>query len=111
MHADATRNPESLPPLPRLVFLCGLLLLLAPPAAQAVGDDGMLASIPRIEVGEVITARPGAGEVLDLTTCVGIALEQNDALRAVRLRRKELDGQMYQALSTGLPTISASLTS
>jgi outer membrane protein TolC len=108
MNADATRKHESLPALPRLVYLCGLLLLLAPPAARAVGDDGTLASIPRIEVGEVITARPGVGEVLDLTTCVGIALERNDALRAVRLRRKELDGQMYQALSTGLPTIDAS---
>jgi outer membrane protein TolC len=55
--------------------------------------------------GAVIMARPGALEVLDLQQCVDRALDANDALKAERLRRKELDGQMNQALATGLPTL------
>jgi outer membrane protein TolC len=52
-----------------------------------------------------IDARPGALETWDLEQCVAAALKANDALQAERLRREELDGQMNQALSTGLPTL------
>jgi len=57
--------------------------------------------------GGVVEARPGAEEVRDLVGCVSEALANNDALQAERLRREELDGQMYQALATGLPYIDA----
>ncbi len=57
--------------------------------------------------GTVIEARPGAAVTLDLAGCVSRALEHNDVLQAERLRRKELDGKMYQALATGLPYIDA----
>ncbi len=56
---------------------------------------------------DVIVVRPGADQVRDLHDCVDTALERNETLLAERLRRQELDGQMYQALSTGLPTIDA----
>ncbi len=59
------------------------------------------------EPGTVFTvvARPGATEVLDLRACVDSALAHNETLQAERLRRRELDGKRFQALSTGLPTI------
>jgi outer membrane protein len=72
------------------------VLAVSPAAALAAPASGTL---------EVL---PGAGPVLDLQACVEVALEKNDALRAERLRRQELRGQMYQALSTGLPTLDAS---
>ncbi len=71
------------------------IILLATAAAGAGGD------------GEIIEARPGAAEARDLAGCIDEALANNDALRAERLRRDELDGQMYQALATGLPYIDA----
>ena len=58
--------------------------------------------------GSVIVARPGEAAPLALTECVQRALAANDAVRAERLRRRELDGQMRQALSSGLPTLDAS---
>ena len=66
-------------------------------ASEAAGASGM-----------VIVARPGEGVPLALTECVQRALAANDAVRAERLRRRELDGQMRQALSTGMPTLDAS---
>jgi outer membrane protein TolC len=54
-----------------------------------------------------VVARPGGDEVLSLEDCVALALEQNDQVQAERSRRQELDGQMIQALSTGLPTLDA----
>lgn len=57
------------------------------------------------EMSHVIEARKGALEVLSLADCVGKALRSNDTLVAERLRMKELDGQMNQALATGLPTL------
>ncbi len=54
---------------------------------------------------EVIVARPGSDTVLSLRHCVEIAWDQNDQIQAERSRRRELDGQMNQALSTGLPTL------
>jgi outer membrane protein len=60
---------------------------------------------PAEPLGSVIEARPGAVQVLSLEECVKLALTANDALAAERLRMDELDGQMNQALSTGLPTL------
>ena len=57
--------------------------------------------------GSVLVARPGEAAPLALTECVQRALAANDAVRAERLRRRELDGQMRQALSSGLPTLDA----
>jgi len=65
-------------------------------ATEAAGESGM-----------VVVARPGEGTPMTLTECVQRALAANDAVRAERLRRQELDGQMRQALSTGLPTLDA----
>jgi outer membrane protein len=89
-------------------LLAGLLVLLAGPAAGLAGDGETAAAPAPAAAVEVIAARPGGDEVLDLEACVGIALERNDALRAERERRRELDGQMYQALATGLPILDAS---
>jgi len=60
--------------------------------------------------GPVIDARPGAAETLDLEACAQRALAGNDLLQAERFRRRELDGQMKQALATGLPTLDATGT-
>jgi outer membrane protein TolC len=57
---------------------------------------------------EIIVARPGAADAMDLEACVLQALKSNDLLSAERMRRRELDGQMKQALATGLPTLDAS---
>ncbi len=57
------------------------------------------------ELGPIISARQGTEVVLDLEACVHQALISNDALNAERLRMAELEGQMKQALSTGLPTL------
>ena len=59
---------------------------------------------PTPPLPDVIAARPGSDDVLDLRGCVAIALEYNDALRAERIKRDELRGTMNQALSTGMPT-------
>ncbi len=59
------------------------------------------------DVGGVIVARPGAVEARDLAGCIDEALAKNDIVQAERLRRKELDGKMYQALATGLPYVDA----
>jgi len=82
---------------------------LAPVAAVAMEMDpsGPEVSrfVPVAPLGEVIVARPGTAEVLDLASCLQTASVHNDSLRAERERRRELDGQKYQALSTGLPTL------
>jgi outer membrane protein TolC len=57
------------------------------------------------EAGPVVAARPGADVVLNLSACVTEALTANEPLAAERLRMSELNGQMKQALSTGLPTL------
>ncbi len=74
---------------------CGLLLT----------SWGACAAAATPTLGEVVIARPGPGPVLDLAACLDLAIAQNDSLRAERERRRELDGQKYQALSTGLPTL------
>lgn len=77
----------------------------ADPGGQMDQPVAGIAFTPAAPLGEVITARPGAQAVMDLDQCVGLALKANDALKAERLRMDELDGQMDQALSTGLPTL------
>ncbi len=92
-----------------LVALLGVLLLAGGGARPVWAQDKP--ADPGLELqkdhgaGPIITARPGALDVLDLEQCVERALQANDALQAERLRRKELDGQMNQALATGLPTL------
>jgi outer membrane protein TolC len=54
---------------------------------------------------EVIQARPGGDEVLDLASSIDIAMQRNETVLAERERRRELDGQMNQARSIGTPTI------
>lgn len=74
--------------------------------AGAQTETGTSATFtPPAPLGVTIVARPGAGSPRDLRSCVEEALQANDQLRAERLRRAELDGQMKQALSTGLPTL------
>lgn len=54
-----------------------------------------------------VIARPGTDQVLDLEACLRLARDGNDRIRAEHHRREALDGQMDQALSTGLPTLDA----
>lgn len=86
------------------MLICWMPLLL--PAAFARGEEaGAPEFTPREPLGAVVVARPGSDEALGLQKCVEIAHAGNDNLKAERMRRQELDGKMYQALSTGLPTI------
>lgn len=98
-------------------FVAAILVLAAvaggPPALQAQVDAGRGPTVDAGQpafrsaepLGAVIAARPGAAAPLDLQGCVQEVLRANDLLRAERLKRDELDGQMYQALSNGLPTL------
>ncbi|MFH1843843.1 MAG: TolC family protein [bacterium] len=85
-----------------LVVILGCLWLSGPAVAQNPAPPEFT---PKAPLGEVVVARDGGETVIGLQTCVENALLNNDALRAERLRRQELDGQMYQALATGLPYI------
>ena len=85
------------------------LVFLLAAAAAAAGPDGSTPTFTRAEaLGPRVEARPGAEEALDLQACARRALEANDRLRAERLKRGELEGQMDQALSTGLPSLDLS---
>ena len=53
----------------------------------------------------VIVARAGAGEPLTLNQCIDHAVTRNDAVQVEMQRRQELQGQLRQALATGLPTL------
>lgn len=77
-------------------FLLYCLLPWAAVAAEGAGGP---------TPGGVVMAVPGPGDVLDLDACLRAALAANDRVAAERWRRRELDGQMKQALATGLPTI------
>jgi outer membrane protein TolC len=90
------------------VLLAGLWFVPGPgpvTAADALPDTLSPRYVPVVPLGETIVARPGAAAVLDLAACLALASVHNDSLRAERERRRELDGQKYQALSTGLPTL------
>lgn len=75
---------------------------LAVPSAAAAPQP--LPEDPVIAVG----TDAASAELLGLDGCIAMALEGNDLLRAERWRRRSLDGQMKQALATGLPTLDAS---
>jgi len=83
-------------------LLVGAALLAALPATAR---DPQPTYTPVAPLGETVVARPGADRPLDLAACLRFALAQNDSLLAERERRAELDGQKYQALATGLPSI------
>jgi outer membrane protein TolC len=88
------------------VLLLGLILSWPAAAARSQTAAEPAPIFTRSEpLGPTITARPGSDEVLDLNACVAEALRTNDALTAERLRRRELEGKMKQALATGLPTL------
>ncbi len=94
------RRSEAAAPWALPILLLGLL----PGTLPAADDPGPV--FTRAEpLGPVIASRPGSPTVLSLEDCVHEALLANDQLRAERLRRGELAGQMKQALSTGLPTV------
>ena len=77
---------------PLAVFLA-LLIPVGTRAAAQPSPDG------------VVVAVPGEGSVMDLDACLQAALQANDLVVAERWGRRELDGQMKQALATGLPTL------
>ncbi len=86
-----------------------LLVLLIQTSVVAVESNHDPEAGPEFKaaepLGPVIDARPGSADVLDVEHCVEQALLTNDFLISQRLRRAELDGQMKQALATGLPTV------
>jgi len=85
-----------------------LVLLAAAPGGAQPAETPVAGPVftPVAPLGGTVTARPGdEARVWSLDDCLTVALEQNDTVRAERLRRGELDGQKYQALSTGLPTV------
>lgn len=94
---------------PTVSWCIGLLVLLAMPRPGQGQESATVEAPPEFArpapLGPVVAARPGAVRVLDVTACVQAALAANDLLAAERLRRAELDGQMKQALATGLPTV------
>ena len=98
-----TRNPGK--SRRATAVLAAILLSLCAAAALAQADDPAPTFTRAAPLGPVIDARPGAPAVLDLAAAVQEALLANDRLQAERLRRQELNGQMRQALSTGLPTL------
>ncbi len=88
------------------VLLLGLLVTWPAAAVRSQTAAEPTPVFTRSEpLGPVIAARPGADEVLSLRACVEEALRANDLLTAERLKRKELEGKMKQALATGLPTL------
>ena len=92
-------------PWPGLLLVLGLACT-ARAQAPAAADSEPMPTFTRSEpLGPEIDARPGSPDLLDLAACVEQALATNDRLRAERLRRGELEGQMDQALSNGLPSL------
>jgi outer membrane protein TolC len=88
------------------IFLNGYLFPALPGLAQDTGETDPTPVFTRGEpLGPVVQARPGESSVLDIFGCVEEAMRTNDRLQAERLRADELQGQMKQALSTGLPTL------
>jgi outer membrane protein TolC len=84
----------------------GLMFLLLLSATFASAQTNNTPVFTRsVELGPVINARAVSDVVLGMEDCVKEALLANDSLQAERLRMAELEGQMKQALSTGLPTV------
>jgi outer membrane protein TolC len=96
------------PRFPARFVLAALAVMIggvALAASDDVAEPEMPAFTPVAPLGAAIEAQPGGVEVLDLAACLDQAMAANDSLRAERERRAELDGQKYQALATGLPTV------
>ncbi len=90
----------------RVGWLLGAVLLLAAVGVAAQDPDSLEPHFTPVDpLGPVVTARPGAGDVLDLEACLAAAVAANDSLLAERQRRQELSGQKLQALSAGLPSV------
>lgn len=91
------------------VVLAGMIPVVAAgsvhgqPAGEATPEPA-----PEPVVG--IAAETGGTPVLTLEECLHAALEGNAALESVRLRRRELHGQEWQAASTGIPSLDLSGT-
>ncbi|MBU2499925.1 TolC family protein [bacterium] len=89
-----------------LMILMILMILMGPAAVRSQEAGIQQAVIPDASpVGPVVEARAGESPPLGLGEVVAEVLRVNDLLEAERLKRKELDGQMNQALSNGLPTL------
>jgi outer membrane protein TolC len=80
--------------------VCLALLAVGPLAAEEPPPFE-----PAVPLPKVISTRTAPAETLDVAGCVTLALEYNEQVLAERERREELNGQMYQALSTGLPSL------
>jgi len=83
------------------VLLCLSLLLAALVGHPA--DSWSQESEPPDE--GTVSPIPGAATSFSLADCIESALVGNASLQAERLRRGELDAQMLQALSEGLPSL------
>jgi len=90
----------------RLAIAC--LLSLSCGAWSAARAEPAAATVPGEARGVVAIA--GESEILSLANCLTEAMAGNGSLRAERLRREELRGQMTQARAIGLPTIDLSGT-
>ena len=107
--SDPVKNLRLGPVSKVLVTACLLACVRACPVDATESEDGLRGepsrTVPVAPSGTIIVARPGPASTLDLARCLEIASVHNDSLRAERERRRELDGQRYQALATGLPTV------
>ena len=96
----------SKPGMASFLVLAGTLFLCGTVFGQQDDLSDPVPNFTRAQpLGPVIDARPGTDNVMDIVGCVDEAMRANDRLQAERLRREELQGQMKQALSTGLPTL------
>lgn len=88
-------------------LLCWIVWVLAGAAPTTAQDrtPDLQGFAPDAPAAGIVVARAGGDSVLTLADCLRSALAFNDSLRAERERRRELDGQKYQALATGLPTL------
>jgi outer membrane protein TolC len=103
---EPRRTRTAVGPQQTLLAILLLPLIAGGAAAQTESLEAEQPTFtPVAPLGETIIARPGAGSVLDLRACLEQALAGNDSLLAERERRAELEGQKYQALSTGLPSV------
>ena len=101
IHTWIKQSENSMPALCLAVLV--FHLFSSAPAWAQTGNTPVFT--PTEDVGAVIHARAESETVLSVGDCVKQALLANDALQAERLRMAELQGQMKQALSTGLPTL------
>jgi len=100
----AFRNNQPVFRLPAMALVIVFLLFLLPTVVAAQSGNTPVFTRSE-EVGSVIHARAVSDSVMGVEDCVKQALLADDSLQAERLRMAELEGQMKQALSTGLPTL------